>query len=581
MEPLIVDQGGIIWNPGVHRRFPWLGIIPLVLSICCTGVAIGIVLQSGSQPEADWSGHKQPGVLLAYTSTLANALTGLAFAQAAVVFFWTQAVQPMPVSNLHYNWASSSSVIGAFRSLYRKKAIRASIVTIIVTITSFLRGPLMQRASFVQIVDVSHNGTVDLQVKHNISDTWGGTVDGRDTRNVLFTSEFAQVTRDFQAKAPIQIEGASCENCTLTVKAFGFDVDHCEELTTSPTNYNLTVDLATIGNVSRIFESAIDIWYEHRSFTGLNISTKRKAHSDGGDEEYPQACSGKLVGQTCILVPSVVEYNISISGGKASFQTDSWKDDRVVEHMYVPGAGSGITILPLQVVGSTLFNSIAEVWWAGAVGWATKADGLTANLYTGNWSAARSPCHQFYQDPMDDIINSYRELAFRMSVHAANNPGHDSLGVPLPREEQKGIPYTSHITQVQYAADIPELLLAVAVSLAGPVATMVLLWGWWRLGRNFSMSPLELAYAFSSSPPPEKGPYGKSSVTLLSDSKSDLGYNGGSGGGGGGVTTTMQQENEASGMDGLFADCDSNASAGELADHFRNKGKGSRGGGGG
>lgn len=182
---------------------------------------------------------------------------------------------------------------------------------------------------------------------------------------------------------------------------------------------------------------------------------------------------------------------------------------------------------------------------------------------------------------MDDIINSYRELAFRMSVHAANNPGHDSLGVPLPREEQKGIPYTSHITQVQYAADIPELLLAVAVSLAGPVATMVLLWGWWRLGRNFSMSPLELAYAFSSSPPPEKGPYGKSSVTLLSDSKSDLGYNGGSGGGGGGVTTTMQQENEASGMDGLFADCDSNASAGELADHFRNKGKGSRGGGGG
>lgn len=65
-----------------------------------TGVAIGIVLQSGSQPEADWSGHKQPGVLLAYTSTLANALTGLAFAQAAVVFFWTQAVQPMPVEYL-------------------------------------------------------------------------------------------------------------------------------------------------------------------------------------------------------------------------------------------------------------------------------------------------------------------------------------------------------------------------------------------------------------------------------------------------------------------------------------------------
>ena len=65
-----------------------------------TGLAIGVVLQSSGQPEADWSGHRQPGVLLAYTSTLANALTGLAFAQAAVVFFWTQAVQPMPVKYL-------------------------------------------------------------------------------------------------------------------------------------------------------------------------------------------------------------------------------------------------------------------------------------------------------------------------------------------------------------------------------------------------------------------------------------------------------------------------------------------------
>ncbi|KAK3340807.1 hypothetical protein B0H65DRAFT_578738 [Neurospora tetraspora] len=119
---------------------------------------------------------------------------------------------------------------------------------------------------------------------------------------------------------------------------------------------------------------------------------------------------------------------------------------------------------------------------------------------------------------------------------------------------------------------IPELLLAVTVSLAGPLATMVLLWGWWRLGRSFSMSPLELANAFSS--PPEKGPYGKSSLTLLSDSKSDLGYNDDGG------VSTMQQENEAGGMDGLFVGCNSNASAGELADHFRYKGKGSGGGGG-
>lgn len=93
--------------------------------------------------------------------------------------------------------------------------------------------------------------------------------------------------------------------------------------------------METIGNVSRIFESAINIWLEDESFTALNISTKRKASSDGGNDAYPEECSGKLVGQTCILVPSIVAYNLSIRGGKASFQTDSWKDDRVLEHMYV------------------------------------------------------------------------------------------------------------------------------------------------------------------------------------------------------------------------------------------------------
>lgn len=174
--------------------------------------------------------------------------------------------------------------------------------------------------------------------------------------------------------------------------------------------------------------------------------------------------------------------------------------------------GASITILPLQLVGSTLFNSIAEVWWSGAVGWATKADGLTANLYTGNWSAAPYPCNQFYRDPMEDIIHSYRELAFRMSVHAANNPGHDSRGVPLPREEQKGVSYTSRLTQVQYAANIQALVVAVTISLVGPLATMILLWGWWKLGRKFSMSPLELANAFVS--PSQKANDRKSLSTL-------------------------------------------------------------------
>lgn len=112
------------WKPGAFRRFPLFGIIPLILSIACeppvslpyanvalrvalsetvftnyttlplgTATAVAIILLSEGTPvDGWWSGVRQPGVLLAYTSTIANTLMGIAFAEGAIVFFWTRAV---------------------------------------------------------------------------------------------------------------------------------------------------------------------------------------------------------------------------------------------------------------------------------------------------------------------------------------------------------------------------------------------------------------------------------------------------------------------------------------------------------
>jgi hypothetical protein len=89
---------------------------------------------------------------------------------------------------------------------------------------------------------------------------------------------------------------------------------------------------------------------------------------------------------------------------------------------------------------------------------------------------------------MDDIIDSYRELALRMSV--------DSIE---PNTTGQTVPYTSRLASVQYAANRGNLVLAVIVSLIGPIATFALFWGWWELGRPFSLSPLEVANAFRPS----------------------------------------------------------------------------------
>ncbi|KAJ4375728.1 hypothetical protein N0V85_009038, partial [Neurospora sp. IMI 360204] len=118
-------------------------------------------------------------------------------------------------------------------------------------------------------------------------------------------------------------------------------------------------------------------------------------------------------------------------------------------------------------------------------------------------SDQNDPSGPNFDDPMDDIINSYREIGLRMSIleAAVNNQNLTSANTTTSDPKQKSwisqtVDYVSHQVRVEYKANAPALGLAVVVSLLGPLATLTLFWGYWHLGRDFSMSPLELANAF-------------------------------------------------------------------------------------
>ncbi|KAK3402795.1 hypothetical protein B0T20DRAFT_366921 [Sordaria brevicollis] len=592
------------WKPHGLKRVPWFGIIPLVFCICCTGIAIGVVLESDGGLEKDWSGVKQPGVLLAYTSTLANALMGLAFAQAAVIFFWVQATAPIPISSLHYNWAGFSSTIGALKALCRGKAIRVSLVSILVTITALLRGPLMQRASYVQVVGVSQNGTIDLPVNYNISSLWGGKMSGllgTDYEEALlgqFSPGFSDVVRDYLDKAPIQIPGVHCENCTLTIKAFGFDVINCTETRNSSDTYDVdprhlpekvgsNADKGVRYEKKLMFESSV-LPVTNWNFTDLppgpagmmmRITTRRKVDTD---------CTGSFLNHTCFLNPGAMLYDLSIQGDVATLRSKSWKDDKCVEPIYMYSQDERFkdetTWLPLYQVGTSLFNSSSWLLYGDDYWFRTYNDGLIANLYAANWSSTdyNEPCYQYFNDPMDYIINSYREIAFRMSVRSAADPNYDltgEIGVRLPDTMQKGIPYMHHTTQIQYAANRPALALAVIVSLVGPLATLFLFWGWWNLGRDFTMNPLELANAILQHERTKAEHPGETRPTRIDGSAAvdDLTIQDET------ATETTQMSTNNTTQSGIyqhhghlasvFAGVSGNASADELASHFRHLGQ--------
>nr|CAD70802.1 hypothetical protein [Neurospora crassa] len=437
------------------------------------GIAIGVVLESDGGSEKNWSGLRQPGVLLAYTSTLANALMGLAFAQAAVIFFWVQATTPLPVE---------------FRHL-------SAVISILVTVTALLRGPLMQRAS----------------------------------KNIIFETSVRPVMDD--------------------------DLIHHPDAISS-----------------------------NRSM--IQITTRRK--TDTG-------CAGLFLNHTCNLKPGAVQYNVSLQGDIATLQSKSWKGDKFVKPIYAYMQDlhypTENTVLPLWQLGTSLFSSTSWMQYAFIHDYSMNYEGLIANLYAANWTANEDglPCYQYFNDPMNYIIDTYREIAFRMSVRAAAGPSYDYLAgqsssvQQLPDLMQKGIPYTLHSTQVQYAADRPALVLAVIVSLVGPMAILFLFWGWWKLGRDFSMSPLEFSNAILQQQQERRTSRALGENQRLMNNDDDLA----------GDDMAIQDEtatemtqrscNSVSGSDidqeqgqhlaSVFADCSGNATADELAKYFRQRGQ--------
>ncbi|CCC14450.1 unnamed protein product [Sordaria macrospora k-hell] len=488
------------WKPGALRQFPIYGILPLLLS---TGIAILIVRLTHHKDIEQWSGRKAPQVLLSYTTTVANSLMGVAFAEAAVITFWRGAVSGMPVSNLHYVWSSSSSVVGALNSLWRRRAVGVSLVSILVAISTLLRGPLMQRSTYVELVDLEILDTIKVPVMADMGNDWGGMMTGQSLMDLRFAPGFADTVANYQSQSPMSLLGANCTNCDLNVVAFGFQVN----CTATKIPYNLTGSFEAIMNQTfkaTVFDSRIGIVEESARGSLINISVVRKV--DVGYE-------GNLEHKVCLLAPSLLNYSMNLDGNILSFKSEDWYDVSAVEDpLNLPPvdsfvkpinmtlayrSGLGSTIPALQSIGSLLFDSSSKVSHGGAVGWTTSNSGLLSNLfYTAETPALRrssDPKDYSFEDPMQDIINAYRDIAFRMSLQAATeeNEGLTDQNVKVFQE----VGYTSHTSMARYAMDKAALAVAVVISLLGPVATLILFWGWWKLGRRFTMSPLEMINA--------------------------------------------------------------------------------------
>jgi hypothetical protein len=140
-----------------------------------------------------------------------------------------------------------------------------------------------------------------------------------------------------------------------------------------------------------------------------------------------------------------------------------------------------------QYAGNYLFSSKATFGFAGAIS-ATTLKGSLANQMVANTSDS---WFITFHDPMEMMLDAMREIAFRASLQA----GKDNATVT---EAQQSVLYTGQNTHTIYVTDTMYMVMGALVSLMGVVAVGATFYGWWQLGRDVSMSPLEIAKAFDA-----------------------------------------------------------------------------------
>jgi hypothetical protein len=144
-----------------------------------------------------------------------------------------------------------------------------------------------------------------------------------------------------------------------------------------------------------------------------------------------------------------------------------------------------------QYAANYLFTSHANYTYTNYGGVNYDMAGALANQFMEGDLTARINHTATWRDPTDYMINQMRQLAFRTSLQAANDN-------PTASNATQTVEYVGRTSETVYETNFGFIAAAAALNLLAVLAIIPTYRGWWALGRQFSLSPLEIARAFDA-----------------------------------------------------------------------------------
>ncbi|KAL7929509.1 hypothetical protein V8C35DRAFT_315443 [Trichoderma chlorosporum] len=308
----------------------------------------------------------------------------------------------------------------------------------------------------------------------------------------------------YNSKAPIIHNFTGCNGtCSGAVHAGGFTADcstnsivvnvasmvpqgggpglQPSQTSMSPFNVSWTINLDPDGRTASI------------SFLAYFVATTS-----------PKTCTlATMIQKQCQLKLATLEYPVQLQGDTLTF-TEAIDNLTVVSiqpsaaDLDISGEiddgfmGTQWTTVDFGIAATSIFTSTATYNWAGGLIQLAMPDVLSNQLVDID-SAGSSGCAT-WTDSTSSMLSAINEMAFRVSLNASNVDYSNTTEPPPP--QMLTMTQTRDINV--FKSDYRYLIASTILSLSFVLLITPTFYGWWLLGRNVSLNPIETAKAFDA-----------------------------------------------------------------------------------
>lgn len=271
--------------------------------------------------------------------------------------------------------------------------------------------------------------------------------------------------------------GYSCNGaCTGWVDAPGISYT-CKD------NYT-SVNLVTIGvNGTYGFAVGSRRFNDANSVPTLEVLAKRLNSTDS-------TCNAVLVTTSCLIHSGNIKYPVKIQNSTTLLRDYSRNISDFQFHNHSGDAatkGENLLAGPLGALDWIVseYFTATDLITRDKTHFSDTPNGVSALQFFDYPNSGTSGCVYRWHDPAPSILDAFNDILFVLALNA----------VPGRYTEFAAVQMTDTIV---YVSNYKCLAVGSAILLLAIIAASAELWGWWQLGRNVTLSPLETARAFGA-----------------------------------------------------------------------------------